>query len=42
MELLIPDHQVKFFEPVLALPAFGQKDPCVPNEHLRHANLDEG
>ena len=42
MELLIPAHQLKFFEPGLALPAFGQKDPCVPSEPLRHLNLDEG
>ena len=41
MELLIHAHQLKFFESGLALPAFGQKDPCVPNEHLRHENLDE-
>ena len=42
MELKIPAHHVKFFEPTLALPAFGQKDPCVTNEHLRYENLDEG
>jgi len=42
MELQIPPHQLKFFEPGLALPAFGQKDPSVPNEHLQNANLDEG
>ena len=42
MELLNPAHQLNFFEPGLALPAFGQKDPCVPNEYLRHENLDEG
>jgi hypothetical protein len=42
MELQIPAHQLKFFKPGLALPAFGQKDPFVQNEHLRHANLDEG
>ena len=42
MELQIHVQQLKFIEPGLALPAFGQKDPCVPNEHLQHANLDEG
>ncbi len=42
MELQIPAHQLKFFKPGPSLPAFGQKDPYVPNEHLQHANLDEG
>jgi len=42
MELQIHTHQLKFFKPGLSLPAFGQKDPFVPNEHLQHANLDEG
>jgi len=41
MELQIHTHQLKFFKPGLSLPAFGQKDPFVQNEHLRHANLDE-
>ena len=42
MELKIHAHQLKFFKPGLALPAFGQKDPYFPIEHLRHLNLDEG
>ena len=41
MELQIYAHQLKFFKPGLAS-SIWSKDPFVPNEHLQHANLDEG
>ncbi len=42
MELLIPAHQVKLFLVWTGLPESCRKDPCEPNEHLQHANIDEG